>query len=129
MSDFERLDDQSKALLQIKMDGHVEACILAARQQNIGIGEAMKLAAAAFLREFVAWQFDRSAKSAVLDGALGQTYPQPFAVFTRRLPRLCELDSLYCDRILARWEAFAKDEAEQLACGLRPEDGALEAAE
>ncbi len=30
---------------------------------------------------------------------------------------LCELDPIYCDRILARWEAYAKDEAKQLVCG------------
>lgn len=36
---------------------------------------------------------------------------------TGRRARLIELDPIYCDRIIARWEAFAKDEAEQLACG------------
>ena len=41
---------------------------------------------------------------------------------------LCELDPVYCDRILARWEAFAK-EAEQLVCGLFFDEGRLEAAE
>jgi hypothetical protein len=25
---------------------------------------------------------------------------------------LCELDPVYCDRILQRWEQFAKDDAE-----------------
>lgn len=42
---------------------------------------------------------------------------------------LCELDPIYCDRILARWEAFAKDEAEQLACGLGAAPATLRAAE
>jgi DNA modification methylase len=37
---------------------------------------------------------------------------------TSRRARLCELDPVYCDRILARWEAFAKDDAEIIACGL-----------
>lgn len=32
----------------------------------------------------------------------------------------CELDPVYCDRILARWEAFAGDEAEQLVCVWAP---------
>jgi DNA modification methylase len=40
------------------------------------------------------------------------------AHMTGRRARLCELDAIYCDRIIARWEAFAKDEAEQIACGL-----------
>jgi DNA modification methylase len=51
---------------------------------------------------------------------------------TGRRGYLCELDTLYCDRILARWEVYAKDDAEQLVCGW-PRQGAtvvsLEAAE
>ena len=37
---------------------------------------------------------------------------------TGRRARLCELDPVYCDRILSRWEIFAKDDAERIACGL-----------
>lgn len=37
---------------------------------------------------------------------------------TGRRARLIELDPIYCDRIIARWEAYATDEAEQLVCGL-----------
>jgi DNA modification methylase len=37
---------------------------------------------------------------------------------TGRRGYLCELDPIYCDRIIRRWEAFAKDEAELLVCGL-----------
>jgi DNA modification methylase len=37
---------------------------------------------------------------------------------TGRRARLCELDPVYCDRILKRWEIFAKDDAELIACGL-----------
>ena len=40
---------------------------------------------------------------------------------TGRRARLCELDPIYCDRILARWEAYAKDDAERLVAG-RPVD-------
>jgi DNA methylase len=36
---------------------------------------------------------------------------------TGRRARLCELDPVYCDRILQRWELFAKDDAELIACG------------
>lgn len=43
---------------------------------------------------------------------------------TGRTAYLCELDPLYCDRIIARYEAFAKDEAECLACGM-PEPSSL----
>ena len=38
---------------------------------------------------------------------------------TGRRAFLCELDPLYCDVILARWEAFAKDEAVQLLGGIK----------
>jgi DNA modification methylase len=34
---------------------------------------------------------------------------------TGRRARLCELDPLYCDRILQRWENFAKDDAKLIA--------------
>jgi hypothetical protein len=37
---------------------------------------------------------------------------------TGRRARLCELDPIYCDRILHRWEVFAKDDAERIASGL-----------
>jgi DNA modification methylase len=37
---------------------------------------------------------------------------------TGRIAYLCELDPIYCDRIIARYEAFAKDEAQLLACGI-----------
>lgn len=37
---------------------------------------------------------------------------------TGRRGYLCELDPIYCDRIIRRWEAYAKDEAELLACGI-----------
>jgi DNA modification methylase len=33
---------------------------------------------------------------------------------TGRRGYLCEIDPIYCDRILSRWEAYAKDEAELL---------------
>jgi hypothetical protein len=39
---------------------------------------------------------------------------------TGRRARLVELDQVYCDRILARWETWAKDHAEQLLCGWAP---------
>jgi len=85
MSDFERLNDQQKALLQIKLDGHIEACILAAHQLQIGITQAVNLAALAFLREVSARQFDRTASEAILVNAVNQTYPQAVAERSRRV--------------------------------------------
>lgn len=37
---------------------------------------------------------------------------------TGRRGYLCELDPVYCDRIIRRWEMFARDDAEQVACGV-----------
>ena len=37
---------------------------------------------------------------------------------TGRRGYLCEYDALYCDKILARFEAFAHEDAELIACGL-----------
>jgi len=48
---------------------------------------------------------------------------------TGRRGYLCELDPIYCDRILARWEAYAYDTAVQLVCGWSGHDRAREAAE
>jgi DNA modification methylase len=49
---------------------------------------------------------------------------------TGRRARLVELDPIYCDRILTRWEAQAKDRAEQIICGWpRTQTAMAEAAE
>jgi DNA modification methylase len=37
---------------------------------------------------------------------------------TGRRAFICELDPIYCDRIIRRWETYARDEAERVACGL-----------
>ncbi|NDW45423.1 site-specific DNA-methyltransferase [Ruegeria sp. PrR005] len=48
---------------------------------------------------------------------------------TGRRARLCEIDPVYCDRILARWETYAKDRAVRLFPGRDSEAQAVEAAE
>ncbi len=48
---------------------------------------------------------------------------------TGRRARICELDQIYCDRIIARYEIFAKDEAELIACGIPGRHAFVEAAE
>lgn len=56
----------------------------------------------------------------VLDTFAGSGSTLIAAEKTGRRGFLCELDVLYCDTILARWEAFAKDEVEQILCGWVP---------
>jgi DNA modification methylase len=48
---------------------------------------------------------------------------------TGRRGYLCELDPEYCDRILARWQAFAKDDAERVVCGWPRHERTSEAVE
>ena len=48
---------------------------------------------------------------------------------TGRRAFVCELDPVYCDRIIRRWEAWTKDEAEQLVCGYAESAAELRAAE
>ena len=48
---------------------------------------------------------------------------------TGRRAFLCELDPVYCDRIIRRWETYARDDAEQIACGLNLGTSFREAAE
>ncbi len=58
----------------------------------------------------------------VLDGFGGSGSTLIAAHKTGRRAYLCEYDPIYCDRILARYEAYAKDEAELIACGLEKAD-------
>lgn len=85
MSDFERMSDQYKAILQFKLDGHIEACVLAAHQLNIGLAEAINLTALALLREMSARQFDRKATEAIFDAVVNQAYPQVAVERPRRV--------------------------------------------
>lgn len=48
---------------------------------------------------------------------------------TGRRAYLCELDPVYRDRIIRRWEAYAKDDAERVLCGWTAPAISLEAAE
>lgn len=48
---------------------------------------------------------------------------------TGRRAYLCELDTIYCERIIRRWEAFAKDDAELMACGVPQHNDAVQVGE
>ncbi len=53
----------------------------------------------------------------VLDGFGGSGSTLIAAHKTGRRAYLIELDPLYCDRIIRRWESYAKDDALLIACG------------
>jgi hypothetical protein len=66
----------------------------------------------------------RSAKQASLDCRSARTSSASIAVDGCCPPHSCrnaELDHVSCDRILHRWETFAKDDAEFMARGLATE--------
>ena len=58
MSDLKALSPQLQTMLQIKLDGYIEACVLAARQQNIGFRETMQITMPALIRELAAHGHD-----------------------------------------------------------------------
>ena len=47
---------------------------------------------------------------------------------TGRRAYVAELDPIYCDRIIRRWQTYAKDEAELIACGIESRPVLSEAA-
>jgi DNA modification methylase len=62
---------------------------------------------------------DVSARGAIVLDLFGGSGSTVIAAHkTGRRALVCELDPLYCDRIIRRWQAYAKDEAEQVACGI-----------
>lgn len=48
---------------------------------------------------------------------------------TGRVAYICELDCVYCKRIIRRYEAYAKDEAQLIACGIEQSNPLQVAAE
>jgi DNA modification methylase len=71
---------------------------------------------------------DVSARGAIVLDLFGGSGSTLIAAHkTGRRGYICEYDPIYCDRILQRWETYATDEAEQIACGLPDVRGRLAA--
>jgi len=51
-------------------------------------------------------------------GAIAPTSGDIKGSIHSRRANLCELGPIYCDRIIQRWQAYAKDEAILIACGI-----------
>lgn len=83
MSDFEHLSSQHKALLNIKMDGYIEASVAAARRLNLGVSEALLLCLLATLREFRAYGMGCDRAIQMWDQAVAMGYPAPISAQSR----------------------------------------------
>ena len=57
---------ETQSIRQIKLDGHIEACIQAAQIYDIGLSDVVDLMLLAALREFQARKYDRSTVTAVV---------------------------------------------------------------
>lgn len=80
MNDFENLTDQQRFLLQVKLDGFIEAAVLAARTQSIGLSEALLLTTSALLREFAAHGVPRDKLIEAWRKAMGSVYSPSHAI-------------------------------------------------
>ncbi len=70
MSDLSNLTKQRQAILQIKIDAHIEAVMLASKANSIGLSEALSLASRALVREMAAHSMDRDKAHRTLVSAL-----------------------------------------------------------
>ena len=62
---------------------------------------------------------DVSARGAIVLDLFGGSGSTVIAAHkTSRRAYVCELDPVYCDRIIRRWQAYTKDDPEVLACGI-----------
>lgn len=71
---------------------------------------------------------DVSARGAIVLDLFGGSGSTLIAAHkTGRRCSLVELDPVYCDRIIRRWEAYARDDAELVACGIETGPAAMSA--
>jgi hypothetical protein len=73
-SDYERLSAQQKAVLNIKLDGHIEASVAAARALNLGLSECLRLSLRATVRELKAHGIDANAAFELWSEASAEVY-------------------------------------------------------
>jgi hypothetical protein len=75
-SDLERLDQNTRLLLSVKIDGQIEDAMFTCLQQGFSAQEAMRLVTHAFLREILARGLDRDAAHRLLTRAMSVTCPE-----------------------------------------------------
>ncbi len=75
MNDFKNLNKQRQTLLKIKIDGYIEAAILAAKTNNIGLSEAVVLTTQGLIREMAAQSIEKDRARILLNAALKSAFP------------------------------------------------------
>ncbi|WP_170756508.1 hypothetical protein [Ruegeria lacuscaerulensis] len=83
MNDFKNLSKQRQTLLKIKIDGYLEATVLAARANNIGLSEAVFLAMQGLVRGLVANSIEKKRAEALFEAALQSVSSETPSQFTR----------------------------------------------
>ncbi len=75
MNDFKNLNKQRQTLLKIKIDGYIEAAILAAKTNNIGLSEAVVLTTQGLIREMASQSIEKDRARFLLEAALTSAFP------------------------------------------------------
>ncbi len=76
MNDFKNLNKQRQTLLKIKIDGFIEAAILAAKTNNVGLSEAVFLTTQGLIREMAAQSIEKDRARILLDAAFKSAFPE-----------------------------------------------------
>nr|WP_321251730.1 hypothetical protein [uncultured Ruegeria sp.] len=79
MNDFKNLNKQRQTLLKIKIDGYIEAAILAAKTNNIGLSEAVFLTTQGLIREMAAQSIENDKARLLMDAAFKSAFPEHHA--------------------------------------------------
>ncbi len=76
MSDLSNLSKQRQTILQVKIDGYIEAAMHASKANNLGLSEALSIAAKALVREMAGQGMDQEKARSILMSALHCVFPE-----------------------------------------------------
>lgn len=84
MRDAELLTPQQRAILRLKLDGYIEACVQMARLHNIGLAEALELTSQALFREMATRSVPRTIAQRTVWRAMESVMPRPVKTETSK---------------------------------------------
>ncbi|CUJ83593.1 hypothetical protein PH7735_00282 [Shimia thalassica] len=84
MSDFNHLDKRRKVVLQIKLDGFIEAAVFTAKANSVGLTEATALIVRALAREMAAHSIDRDSAQNLFVNAVQLSFQEGHLRSTQR---------------------------------------------